>query len=283
MPRRQARAVRLRALRRSASMAARSATRRTVPRTRACCAGRSSSPCVCECHNGLDDFGRTGTGIPLTPPSHNMLQARFQNCTTCHVRIHGSNADPILPPMTAMKPRPDALASVAAALAAQTDRRSHRPSHRSVRPRGENVGGLQHSEFLRGGIPLRLGGRRRLDKYRSDVNYGNGVRLLLESLAVHSQDGHGRFFDELTARHAGTRQRSVRVRFLARAEEPPLPIQPHLARRRLLQSRSHHRLRLSPRSTPRRFLQDQTLVTCPTDRDSASSPATAATPRAARP
>ena len=47
-----------------------------------------------QCHNGLGNFGRTGTGVPLTPQSHNILQARFQNCTTCHVRIHGSNADP---------------------------------------------------------------------------------------------------------------------------------------------------------------------------------------------
>ncbi len=47
-----------------------------------------------QCHNGLGNFGRTGTGVPITPQSHNILQARFQNCTTCHVRIHGSNADP---------------------------------------------------------------------------------------------------------------------------------------------------------------------------------------------
>jgi ferredoxin len=26
-------------------------------------------------------------------PSHNMAEPRYQNCTTCHVRIHGSNAD----------------------------------------------------------------------------------------------------------------------------------------------------------------------------------------------
>ena len=36
-----------------------------------------------------------------------------------------------------------------------------------------------------------------LAKYRSDVNYGNGVRLLGGSLAVNSKDGHGRWFDEI--------------------------------------------------------------------------------------
>ena len=47
-----------------------------------------------ECHNGQGNFGRAGTGIPTQTPDHNMAFARFQNCTSCHVRIHGSNADP---------------------------------------------------------------------------------------------------------------------------------------------------------------------------------------------
>lgn len=46
-----------------------------------------------ECHNGGGSFGRTGQGIPVQSPSHNMAEPRYQNCTTCHVRIHGSNAD----------------------------------------------------------------------------------------------------------------------------------------------------------------------------------------------
>ena len=52
-----------------------------------------------ECHTGAGGFGR-GTsaagpgGIPSQTPSHNMADPRYQNCTTCHVRIHGSNADP---------------------------------------------------------------------------------------------------------------------------------------------------------------------------------------------
>jgi DmsE family decaheme c-type cytochrome len=48
---------------------------------------------VClECHNG----GASGTrvqGVDLMTPRHNLLDPKFQNCTTCHVRIHGSNAD----------------------------------------------------------------------------------------------------------------------------------------------------------------------------------------------
>ncbi|MBK5291758.1 MAG: hypothetical protein JJE04_08805 [Acidobacteriia bacterium] len=35
------------------------------------------------------------------------------------------------------------------------------------------------------------------DRYRSDVNYGNGIRLLQSNLTVNSKDGGGRFFDEL--------------------------------------------------------------------------------------
>ncbi len=46
-----------------------------------------------ECHNGAGTFGRRNTGVPLQSSSHNMLDQRFQRCTTCHVRIHGSNSD----------------------------------------------------------------------------------------------------------------------------------------------------------------------------------------------
>lgn len=50
---------------------------------------------VClECHTGASGFGRTGAGIPTQSPSHNMADPRYRNCTACHVRIHGSNADP---------------------------------------------------------------------------------------------------------------------------------------------------------------------------------------------
>ena len=34
-------------------------------------------------------------------------------------------------------------------------------------------------------------------KYRSDVNYGNGVRLLSSYLTINSRDGHGHWFDEI--------------------------------------------------------------------------------------
>jgi DmsE family decaheme c-type cytochrome len=48
---------------------------------------------VClECHNGAGNFGRQGDGVNTQSASHNMLDPRYQNCTVCHVRIHGSNA-----------------------------------------------------------------------------------------------------------------------------------------------------------------------------------------------
>ena len=46
-----------------------------------------------ECHNGAGNFGRRGDGINIQTSSHNLADPRYQNCTTCHVRIHGSNAD----------------------------------------------------------------------------------------------------------------------------------------------------------------------------------------------
>lgn len=49
---------------------------------------------VClECHNGAGAFGRAASGVLHQPSDHNTANPRFQNCTTCHVRIHGSNAD----------------------------------------------------------------------------------------------------------------------------------------------------------------------------------------------
>ena len=48
-----------------------------------------------ECHNGADSFGRQNSGILILTSSHNLADPRYQNCTTCHVRVHGSNADPL--------------------------------------------------------------------------------------------------------------------------------------------------------------------------------------------
>jgi DmsE family decaheme c-type cytochrome len=47
-----------------------------------------------ECHNGAGTFGREGTGVIAQSGTHNMFDPKFKNCTACHVRIHGSNADP---------------------------------------------------------------------------------------------------------------------------------------------------------------------------------------------
>ena len=41
-----------------------------------------------------------------------------------------------------------------------------------------------------------VGGNR--EQYRSNVNFGDGLRLLGSSLLVNSKDGHGRFFDQIT-------------------------------------------------------------------------------------
>jgi DmsE family decaheme c-type cytochrome len=46
-----------------------------------------------ECHNGAGTYGLSNNGVLTQSALHNMLDPRFQNCTLCHVRIHGSNAD----------------------------------------------------------------------------------------------------------------------------------------------------------------------------------------------
>jgi len=64
-------------------------------------------------------------------------------------------------------------------------------------PRGENAGNynvVQSWEF--GYRFATVGGDD--GKYRSDVNYGNGVRLLSSYLTVNSRNGQGRYFDDLS-------------------------------------------------------------------------------------
>jgi DmsE family decaheme c-type cytochrome len=43
-----------------------------------------SQLCI-ECHSTIGNLG-----APNTPSFHNIATTRFQNCTTCHVKIHGS-------------------------------------------------------------------------------------------------------------------------------------------------------------------------------------------------
>jgi DmsE family decaheme c-type cytochrome len=45
-----------------------------------------------ECHSVFD-----GSTLGSQPPSfHNLRSPRYQNCTTCHVAVHGSNTSPLL-------------------------------------------------------------------------------------------------------------------------------------------------------------------------------------------
>jgi DmsE family decaheme c-type cytochrome len=45
-----------------------------------------------ECHNG-GGTGTRGAGVDVQTARHNLLDPKFQRCTTCHARIHGSNND----------------------------------------------------------------------------------------------------------------------------------------------------------------------------------------------
>ena len=46
-----------------------------------------------QCHNGVGDFGTRNNGVTRLSRTHNLLDPKYQNCTTCHVRVHGSNSD----------------------------------------------------------------------------------------------------------------------------------------------------------------------------------------------
>jgi hypothetical protein len=61
---------------------------------------------------------------------------------------------------------------------------------------GENKGDYNVVQSWEFGYRLAsVGGNE--GKYRSDVNYRDGVRLLSSYLTVNSKDGHGRLFDEI--------------------------------------------------------------------------------------
>ncbi|MEK7404757.1 MAG: hypothetical protein AAB225_06580, partial [Acidobacteriota bacterium] len=69
-------------------------------------------------------------------------------------------------------------------------------------PLGRNAGGYNIVNSFETGYRFRsVNGD--LGKYRSDVNFGNGLRLLSGAFSVHSREGHGRFFDELVVRAHG--------------------------------------------------------------------------------
>jgi len=46
-----------------------------------------------ECHNGAPMFVTRNNGVDLQSSRHNLLDPRYQKCSTCHVALHGSNAD----------------------------------------------------------------------------------------------------------------------------------------------------------------------------------------------
>ena len=46
-----------------------------------------------QCHNGVGTFGTRNNGETRLSRTHNLLDPKYQNCTTCHVRVHGSNSD----------------------------------------------------------------------------------------------------------------------------------------------------------------------------------------------
>src|SRR5437762_13216527 len=62
--------------------------------------------------------------------------------------------------------------------------------------RGENAGNYNITNSFETGYRWSLIDGD-LGKYRSDVNYRNGIRLLGSSLTINSKEGHGRFFDEI--------------------------------------------------------------------------------------
>ena len=83
-------------------------------------------------------------------------------------------------------------------------------AQQAIAPTPEAVGVARGGDFANYNIvdSFELGYRWRLaggsvDTYRSDVNYGDGIRLLASNLSINSKDGHGRWFDEILLSTSG--------------------------------------------------------------------------------
>ncbi len=156
---------------------------------------------------------------------------------------------------------------MAAGLAAQPPAA---PTPASVGPvRGENTAGYNIVNSFETGYRFRsVGGD--YGRYRSDVNYGNGLRLLAGQLSVHSREGRGWLFDEIVLSTQGLgndpyqysnlrvqKNRLYRYDFLWRLDEyynPALPVafgQHLMDTRRRLQD---HDFVFLPQSKTRFFL-----------------------------
>src|SRR5215470_619283 len=71
------------------------------------------------------------------------------------------------------------------------------PTPAQVGPaRGENVEDYNITNSFETGYRFAVVGGNQ-GEYRSQVNYGNGIRLLGTSLTVNSKDGHGKYFDDI--------------------------------------------------------------------------------------
>ncbi|MCX6622329.1 MAG: hypothetical protein NTY38_14920 [Acidobacteria bacterium] len=71
------------------------------------------------------------------------------------------------------------------------------PTPEAVGPRrGDNTNGYNISNSVEFGYRF-LDAAGAIGKYRGDVNFGNGLRLLSSQLSISSRDGHGKLFDSL--------------------------------------------------------------------------------------
>lgn len=69
-------------------------------------------------------------------------------------------------------------------------------------PRGDTIGNYNITQSFETGYRFHLVSGDE-GEYRSDANYGNGIRLLGSSLSINSKDGHGSWFDEISLTTTG--------------------------------------------------------------------------------
>ena len=101
-------------------------------------------------------------------------------------------------------------------------------------PRGETIGNYNITQSFETGYRFSsVSGD--IGEYRSDVNYGNGIRLLGSSLSIVSKDGHGKWFDEILLNTLGVGNDHYQSATLSDQKNPQYQYKYDLAVQRLLQ------------------------------------------------
>src|ERR1035437_8987770 len=158
--------------------------------------GLHAVPPVSQRRRFRNPQSRCGHSVQPAQPARSQIP-EMHHLSRAHSRVERGLE---LPQVTAMLKRSSLLFAVLGVLQAQ---QVVAPTPATVgSPRGDGWGGYNVTQSFETGYRFHLVGGS-FGEYRSDVNYGNGLRLLGSNFSIDSKDGHGRWFDEILLNTTG--------------------------------------------------------------------------------